>query len=86
MLQEGLLVAKISIFALGAGGHPSGEWDAVPKREEGGQRRGAALSDEESMGEGKRGGRVEGDLYGEAMRCHAALSCSQVVYLQHVFL
>ena len=48
------------------------------KERKGGQRRGAALSDEESMGEGKGGRRVEGDLYGEAMRCHAALSCSQV--------
>lgn len=47
------------------------------KERKGGQRRRAALSDKESMGEGKRGGRVEGDLYGEAMRCHAALSCSQ---------
>ena len=48
------------------------------KERKGGQRRGAALSDEESMGEGKRGGRVEGDLYGEAMHKHEVSSCSQV--------
>ena len=48
------------------------------KERKGGQRRGAALHDEESMWEGKRGRRVEGAPYGEAMRCHAACSCSQV--------
>jgi len=55
------------------------------KERKSGQRRGAALSDEESMGGGKKRRRVDGNLYSEAMRCHAAFSCSQVG-VQHVFL